>query len=121
MFLMSINLWLDDVRPAPIGWVHAKTVEEAQEYLKTTSVELCSLDHDLGACNYCLAGRSAEQWLVEHHFQSMPNCEHFGTGLTLVRWMCETGHWPAEKPTVHSSNKDGRAKMQHLLDEHYDS
>jgi hypothetical protein len=30
---VMIDLWLDDLRPAPAGWMHVKTFEEAQEYL----------------------------------------------------------------------------------------
>lgn len=114
----SISLWLDDVRPAPPGWIHVKTVEEAQNYL-VRGVQRASLDHDLGACADCLGGRSPEQWLEEHAYQQMPNCEHFGTGYTLVCWMEETGNWPVERPTVHSANPSGRARMLQAIGRKY--
>jgi hypothetical protein len=41
-------VWLDDRRPAPEGWVHVRTPEEAIELLRGGEVEELSLDHDLG-------------------------------------------------------------------------
>lgn len=111
-----MNLYLDDMRPAPEGWTRAYTVEDAKAALLTGTVVKASLDHDLGACTNCLNGRSAEQWLEEHGYRSMPHCEHFGSGYTLVCWMEETGNWPQEKPTVHSANPAGRARMQQVID-----
>jgi len=105
-------LWLDDIRPAPAGWVHVRTDAEARVYLEQGIVQLASLDHDLGACRACLGGGTEDDWLIKSAFQSMPNCPHFGTGYTLVCWMEETGHWPREKPRVHSANPVGRMKMQ---------
>ena len=110
-----VSLWLDDMRPAPDGWVWVKTVEEAKRHLETGQVLRASLDHDLGACNTCMGGRTAEQWLDESKFTQMPNCDHFGTGYTLVCWMEETGHWPMKMPLVHSANPAGRARMQQAI------
>lgn len=107
-----IDLWLDDMRPAPPGWLHIKTVDAAKELLRSGRVRRASLDHDLGACDSCLKGMCAEEWLEKHQYKSMPNCEHFGTGYQLVCWMEEFGIWPKERPTVHSANPVGRAKME---------
>lgn len=108
----TINLWLDDIRPAPIGWIHVKTVEEAKERLKVGNVLNASLDHDLGACAKCMGNKSVLQWLEENHGQSMPHCMHVGTGYDLVCWMEETGYWPILKPIVHSANPAGRQRMK---------
>lgn len=116
-----IDLWLDDMRPAPLGWLHVKTVEDAKLQLAAGRVRRASLDHDLGACDACMGGKTAEQWLVESNYTRMPNCEHFGTGYTLVCWMEETGHWPQEKPTVHSANPAGRARMQQAIEHSFGS
>lgn len=43
-----MKLWLDDLRPAPDGWIWAKTVPEAIEILNSHNVSEVSLDHDLG-------------------------------------------------------------------------
>lgn len=114
-----IDLWLDDVRPAPIGWVHVKTDAEARPYFERKDVRFSSLDHDLGACPSCLRGMDAEDWLSKTKYQSMPNCEHFGTGYTFVCWLEETGNWPEIRPEVHSANPAGRAKMMQAIKRHY--
>lgn len=117
---MSRNLWLDDVRdPAlhgAVGWVWAKTVPDAQAILATGDVDRASLDHDLGACDVCLAGKSEADWLIEHDYQQMPNCSHVGTGYDLVCWMEATGHWPKQKPAVHSANPVGAARMRQAIE-----
>jgi hypothetical protein len=106
-----MKLWLDDFREpwlytGEVDWVWAKTVEEAKTHLATGNVEVASLDHDLGACSAC------EDAFGSNWAGMTPHCEHVGTGYTLVCWMEETGHWPKEKPKVHSMNPAGRAKME---------
>lgn len=112
-----MNLWLDDIRKAPSGWKHVKTVDEAKAALLTGEVVSASLDHDLGSCDHCMLGRTVEQFLAETGV--MPHCEHFGSGYTLICWMEETGRWPKEKPTVHSLNPAGRAKMQAAINRRF--
>ena len=58
---MSFNLYVDDIRSAPTGWVLARTIKESINYLKTGNVDCLSLDHDLGSkqtgmdiVNYCI-------------------------------------------------------------------
>jgi hypothetical protein len=84
-----MHLWVDDIRPAPEGWTHARTCAEAQTHLATGTVERCSLDHDLG-----------------------PGQD----GTDLVVWIVETGHWPRDRPAVHSANPVGAARMTGLID-----
>ena len=44
-----MKLWIDDVRPAPEGWVHAKTAEEARKWIESGEmIQAISFDHDLG-------------------------------------------------------------------------
>lgn len=114
-----INLFLDDMRPCPEGWVLVKTVEEAQHYLKLGIVDHMSLDHDLGACDACLGGKSPAEWLTATNFESMPNCDHFGTGYNLCVWMAEHGIWSKQKPTVHSANASGRERMVGVIERYY--
>lgn len=111
----NIKLWLDDIRPAPPGWTHVFTVQEAKDIMLSTPVLYASLDHDLGACKECLGGMTPDQWLQQSNYTQMPNCDHFGTGYTLVCWMEEMDIWPVNKPVVHSANPAGRAKCRPLL------
>lgn len=111
---MKIDLWLDDVRPAPDGWVWVKTVDEAKPYFERREVRRASLDHDLGACAECMGGMSTEEWLVKSGMTAMPHCDHFGTGYTLVCWLEETRLWP-EAVNVHSANPVGRERMRQVI------
>jgi len=43
-----MRVWLDDLRPAPDGWVWAQTAVEAYTFLIAGNVTEISLDHDLG-------------------------------------------------------------------------
>jgi hypothetical protein len=113
-----IFLWLDDIRPAPRGFTHVTTIQEARVLLETGRVAFASLDHDLGACDECAEGMTPDEWLEKHDYESMPNCSHFGTGYDLVRWMAETGHWPTVYwPTVHSANAAGRRRMEQAIEQ----
>lgn len=43
-----MKLWLDDVRPAPDGWIWVKNARQAIMMLQSADIEQISLDHDLG-------------------------------------------------------------------------
>jgi hypothetical protein len=122
----EINLWLDDLRdPASFGcagWTWAKTVAECVALLRSHVVVNASLDHDLGACADCYRAAGVEYtgdfsrdwaaWLCAHEGQVAPNCRHVGTGYDLER----TGHWPRNKPRVHSANPSGAARMRQAIE-----
>ena len=78
-------LWLDDQRPAPVGWVWARSAGEAAAALATGTVVYASLDHDLG--------------ILEP------------TGFDLIQWMAQNNRWPRHRPGVHSANLRGVANM----------
>lgn len=88
-----MKVWLDDVRPAPAGWIHVLTVTEAIELLLTDQITEISLDHDLG--DYESAG---------------------GSGIKVIDWLAEFGHWPPDGVHIHSANPVGRESMQRSLD-----
>lgn len=98
-----MKLWLDDVRPAPDGWTHVKTAEEAIAALATGMVEAASLDHDLGPSDA-------------------------GTGYDVLVWvekaMAERAWYgPLPRLHVHSANPVGRNRMIvaiHSIRELYD-
>ena len=121
-----MNLWLDDVRPAPEGWVHVKTIEVAKEMILTGEVEDCSIDNDLGTGPMCEA--CFEDGCI---FRDGDGCTNgrdltvcrchvlLPEGYKLVDWMEETGHWPKNKPTVHSKNTVRATYMRRVIDRHY--
>jgi hypothetical protein len=135
-----MKLWHDDVRPAPEGWVHARTNDEAKEYFKSGEVETCSLDHDLGysgtipsQCNSC-----DKNGMVEYRFiaddtviESLcPDCNGTklvnsdamyvaGTsdddGTKLAEWLAENSEYIPQNITIHSWNHDGADRMADIL------
>lgn len=108
------NLWLDDVRSAPTGWLWVKTVRDAQALLASGKVERASLDHDLGPQPPCLECEGETQDCGQCHCHSRPS-----NGCDLVGWMVAGGHWPTQKPNVHSANPPGAEHMRKMIDQHW--
>lgn len=96
-------VWLDDERPAPPGWVHVKTANEAISLLRTGKVERISLDHDLG---------ETEGWA------------DVGNGYQVACWIEEAasnGSLSEVSCSVHSANPVGREKMKAALRKAYEA
>jgi len=120
-----MNVYLDDVRKAPIGWMQTRTAAETIETIIDYQGEIntLSLDHDLGACNECLEthGGSAEQWLINSNYKEMPHCEHFGTGYEVALFLEEMAY---NNPTFifpthvqcHSANPVGRQRIERVIE-----
>ncbi|MBB6669174.1 cyclic-phosphate processing receiver domain-containing protein [Cohnella nanjingensis] len=83
-----INVYLDDVRPCPKGFVAARSAEECLLLLAEYEVNVLSLDFELGI--------------------GLPN------GLAVVHGMIAAATYPASV-YVHSSSMMGRAQMVHAL------
>lgn len=86
-----INVYLDDFRPCPKGFVLARNMEECLTLLGNCKVNILSLDHDLGIGE--------------------------PTGYDLVRQMVERGYY-ANEIYLHSSSASGRMNMYQLLMKH---
>lgn len=91
-----MKLWLDDVRPAPEGYVWVKSVNEAinligdvEEHLGIATISLIDLDYDSG--DYEKDG---------------------GPYIKLMDWLVETNRmYPL---AFHSQNPVGSAAMQRM-------
>lgn len=89
-----MKVYLDDLRPTPKGWVHARWPEDVIAYLQTGLVTHVSLDHDLGD-------------------------DLHGTGNDVVVWIEEQTALHGFAPpiiTVHSDNGPGRQRMLQGID-----
>jgi len=85
-----MNVYLDDERATPEGWVRVYWPDEAIELLKSGDVTEISLDHDLGD-------------------------DERGTGYDVVLWIEEQVALHGFKPPamkVHSANVSARTKME---------
>ena len=96
-----MRLWLDDVRPAPEGYIWCFSVNGAIAWIKNSEyekyayggkgVELLDLDHDLG--DYAADG---------------------GDGVKLLDWLEETGrNYPIR---IHSANVVGVQNMRRIIE-----
>lgn len=95
-----MNVWLDDIRPAPKGWVWAKSADEMINLIEGcrfgfSTIDEASFDHDLG--------------------------EDVPTGydvLKLIEKAAAQGVWAfvPKKMHVHSANPVGRKNMQAAID-----
>lgn len=115
------QLYLDDVRNPPEDggglWTVCRTAEEAKSLLLAGPVAEASLDHDLGHCPLCATVEEDAEGNARV-VDAVP-CPHLHTGYDLVKWMAETGTWPATKPRVHSANPVGRAAMVAAIEKHW--
>lgn len=93
--LQSVHVWLDDLRPAPVGWKHVYTAPEAIAALAAGGVEEISLDHDLGEDEGAGTGYDVAVWIE--------NGAADGT-LSKLTW------------SIHSANPVGRARMTAALE-----
>lgn len=91
-----MKLWIDDVRPAPEGYVWCKSVDDAKTFIslsilcKAESIDLIDIDHDAG------------------DFVS-----YGGDYIKLLDWLEETGrNYPIH---IHSMNPVGVANMRAII------
>lgn len=116
---MKISMWLDDVRPAPEGWLHVTTVHEAIALIKAGKVARASLDHDLGLCSPCNEEAAKIASALDGVLSRTPrNCQCM-TGYKLCLWMAESGKWPDERPAVHSANPVGALAMRQIIERYF--
>lgn len=99
--LNKLAVWLDDVRPMPLGFdVHVKTARDAIELLRAKKVSKISLDHDLGEVAF------------EGHRRVEP-----GNGYQVaceIESLANDGY-PRIQVLVHSANPVGVRKMQEAI------
>lgn len=85
--MSKINVYLDDVRDYPPGFVLARTYYECIELLQKHDVHILSLDHDLGDER---------------------------TGYDVCKYIVEYNNWP-DAIYLHTANPVGRDNMYQLL------
>jgi hypothetical protein len=100
-----MNVFLDDLRPVPNGFILAKTVEEAYELIYRNRVKILSLDHDLGGLDgsykktgYDLCKLLVEMWNVYRENEKLHEELLFPSDIYL-----------------HTANPVGRMNMHQLL------
>lgn len=86
---MQNCVYLDDVRTPPLGWTLVRNAEDCITLLKTTTIGIISLDHDLG--------------------------ENEKDGYTVALWIEERAvnepKWVPPLVLCHSDNPPGRQRI----------
>lgn len=94
---MGILLWLDDMRPAPEGWVWVKNYEDAVDVLASgIDVDIFQMDHDLGGLGFRTDMK---------------------TGYDVIKWMEANNVWP-RRIVIHSHNTGGADNMAAVSQRH---
>ena len=94
--MITIKLWLDDVRPAPEGYLWAHSVWRAIKEIdladiRGEAIELIDIDHDAG-----------DYW------------QYGGDYIRLLDWLEETGrNYPIR---IHSQNVVGVMNMRRIIE-----
>jgi hypothetical protein len=96
-----MKLYLDDVRPAPPGWIPIRTAEDFRAVVRAYDWDEISFDHDLSI--QATIGQPC----------------HEETGYDLARWMFDEGRQPKRRPRVHSMNPAGAARLRALIAERW--
>lgn len=90
---MNVNLYVDDLRLKPEGFLIARSYEDAVKILNEHMINILSLDHDLGLDSN---GNLAK------------------TGYDLVKYICEN-EVNIKKIYIHTDNPVGRENMYETL------
>lgn len=86
-----MNLYLDDIRPTPVGYEAVDNYKDCILLLGTREYERVSLDYSLGG-----------KW----------------TGLDVLKWMVENQRFPKEI-NIHSTHSYGSGAMASYIREHF--
>lgn len=100
------KIWLDDMRPAPEGYLWVKDYDEAiAAWEKYGTPEVASLDHDLWG------------WTAY-----VPRVKEY-SGYDFTRWLCgdnpadeDSGRWPTLQLSIHTDRTDGRENIARLIE-----
>ena len=116
----TVKLFLDDNREPPDdSWTVARTADEAISAINLNrscgfngpGFEEMMFDHDLGHCKDC---EGCNGW------KSPCGCRCHLTGYFVVCWMETEDIWPKTRPTCHSRNPVGKAKIEAAIRRKYE-
>ena len=97
-----MKLWIDDVRPAPEGYVWCKSVNEAK-----TMIEIREIVVEISDNNYY------EIELIDIDHDAGDYANDGGDYIRLLNWLEETGrNYPIR---IHSMNPVGRENMRAII------
>ena len=100
-----MKLWIDDVRPAPHGFFHAYSVEQAKSLIKM--MEMCD------SHTWSLTDTTYQLELIDIDHDAGDYASDGGDYIKLLDWLEETGrNYPIH---IHSMNSVGVANMRRII------
>ena len=95
----GIKIWVDDIRPVPVGYEGTKSVDETIQLIEEIEakggiIELLDLDHDLG--DYAQFG---------------------GDAIKILDYLAENEKYYPIK--IHTANPVGRANMERMIERYW--
>lgn len=118
-----MKLWIDDIRPAPLGYEWRKSVNEAIALIEASDMHIerciqrgheCFLDRDYDGRNTCYA--HANKWsieLIDIDHDAGDYASDGGDYIKLLDWLEETGrNYPIR---IHSMNPVGVQNMRAII------
>ena len=112
--MIIIKLWLDDVRPAPEGYVWCKSVNMAKDCIEY--FELCADCDGLELDEETIAALKEEYTivLIDIDHDAGDYAYDGGDFIKLLDWLEETGrNYPIR---IHSMNPVGVANMRRIIE-----
>lgn len=118
-----MKLWVDDVRPAPDGYIWCKSVNEAikviqiceqriEKHMRGAEKAFRERDYDEKNHRYALANRF-DITLIDIDHDAGDYANDGGDYIKLLDWLEETGrNYPIR---IHSMNPVGRENMRRII------
>lgn len=104
-----MKLWIDDTRPAPIGYIWVKSVNEAIERIEGSEIRVGMLDNNNPLCEEDIKELSIELIDLDH------DAGEFGPPdyIKILDWLEETErNYPIR---IHSQNPVGVENMRRII------
>ena len=102
-----MKIWIDDLRPAPEGYVHIKSVDEAKECIVFAEKQYANRKNVFYDCsNYIIE-------MIDIDHDAGDYARFGGDYINLLDWLEETGrNYPIH---IHSMNPVGVANMRAII------
>lgn len=103
-----MKIWVDDVRPAPIGYVWVKSVNECRECITFLEWQYQSRDYFFYNCTQFAIE------LIDLDHDAGDYAIHGGDYINILNWLEETGrNYPIR---IHSMNPVGVENMRRIIE-----
>lgn len=109
---MMYSIWLDDIRPAPIGFLWCHSVNEAKsaivEFIEAKENALDEWDFpDDALWNY--------KFYIDLDHDLGDYAKDGGDAIKLIDWLEETGYGSEGTYGIHTANPVGRQNMLNIM------